>query len=160
MQRKDAKTIILYYRAIPDMRRLLMKERQQLEDEFAPLGGVNMDGMPHGSSVGNPVENLAIRREESGTADRLREIGRRLAVLEEDRRQIQGALDALYGKYKTVLTMRYIVGYSWGGISARMGVPDSTVRHWEEKAMGRLGKALEDADDPGAILGRASRARV
>ena len=34
MQRKDAKTIIMYYRSIPEMKRLLQQERRELEDEY------------------------------------------------------------------------------------------------------------------------------
>lgn len=160
MQRKDAKTIILYYQAIPEMRRILQKERRELEAEYLALEGVNMDGLPRGSGAGKPVESLAICMEESGAADRLREIEQRMQVLEGDRRHVQSALDAVNGKYKTVLTMRYIVGYSWGAISARTGIPDSTVRRWEEKGLVRLGKALEAAGETAGILHRASCARV
>lgn len=160
MQRKDAKTIIMYYRSIPEMKRLLQQECRELEDEYCGLHGISMDGMPHGTSPGSPVESAVVRLAESGASDRIREIENRVQVLEDDQRHIQSALDAVNGRYKIILTMRYLDGYSWGGISARIGAPDSTVRHWDSKALLRFGKALEDAGETGEILGRATRARV
>ena len=38
---------------------------KEWKDEYSTLDGkkaINMDGMPHGTSVGSPTENLAIRR--------------------------------------------------------------------------------------------------
>jgi DNA-directed RNA polymerase specialized sigma24 family protein len=160
MQRKDTIAIITYYRAIPGMEKLLKEEQRELENEYCGLRAVSMDGMPHGSFPGKPVEALSIAMEASGDADRLREIERRVQELEGDKKIIRGALDAVCGRYKTILSMRYLYGYSWGKISARMGVPDSTVRHWESKAVSRFGKVMEEVTSTKDILGRASRARV
>jgi DNA-directed RNA polymerase specialized sigma24 family protein len=160
MQRKDAQNIILYYRAIPDMRKLLKQERRELEEEYLGLSGVSMDGAPHSSTPGKPVESMAIALEESGAGARLREIEARLCELEADAAFIQHCLDTVNGRYKSILLMRYVYGYSWGKISVRMGVPDSTARHWDEKALARMAKTLEDSAEPAGILRRASHARV
>ena len=160
MQRKDIKAIILYYRSIPEMKRLLLQEKADLESEYCGLNGVPTDSMPRGTMPGNPVENMAIALDESGAADRLREIECRAKELESDRQAIQCALDAVNGKYKMILLMRYVHEYSWGKISALLGAPDSTVRHWTDRAVLRLGKALEDAGENGELLRRASRARI
>lgn len=53
-----------------------------------------------------------------------------MAVLEGDAANIRGALDAVNGKYKSVIIMRLIRGYSWTKISGKLGVPDSTARNW------------------------------
>ncbi len=160
MQRKDTQAIILYYRAIPDMKKLLKAERRELEEEYLGLGGMSMDGTPHGSTPGKPVESMAIALEESGAAARLREIAARLCVLGEDAETIRRCLDTVNGRYKSILLMRYVYGYSWGKISVRLGVPDSTARHWDEKALDRMGKTLEDGEEIAGILRRASHARV
>lgn len=160
MQRKDAKTIIMYYRTIPEMKRLLQQERRELEEENYGLRAVAADGMPHGCAPGDPVGSMAVKLAESGVGRRLEEIEKRISQLECDRQVIQEALDAVNGKYKNILVMRYVCGYSWGGISARIGAPDSTVRHWEEKALFRFAKALEDSPKTGGVLLRATRARV
>lgn len=160
MLQKNAETIILYYRDIAGMRRLLLQERRELEDEYCGLKGVSMDGAPRGGSTGKPVEGQMIAMEESGAAARLREIGKRIDELDADKQRIQRALDALNGRYKRALKMRYLDGYSWAKISVRIGASDSTVRRWNDKALSRLGKALEEGGEVRGILDRASRARV
>lgn len=66
--------------------------------------------------------------------------------------------DALNGKYKEVIVMRYVRGYSWAKISARLGTADSTARDWHTRAMERLGEVLEELPEAEALARRASRA--
>lgn len=119
-----------------------------------------MDGMPHGSTPGNPAEALAIKMAEDGGLETLKRIENKIAVLDSDTGAIKEALDALYGKYKKVLILRYQHNYSWAKISVQMRVPDSTVRNWHDRALDRLGEALSGMKKTSGILDRASRARV
>lgn len=59
-------------------------------------------------------------------SERLTEIAEAERVLSGDEACIRACLDALNGKYKEVIVMRYVRGYSWAKISARMGTADST----------------------------------
>lgn len=68
--------------------------------------------------------------------------------------------DALNGKYKEVIVMRYVRGYSWAKISARLGTADSTARDWHTRAMERLGEVLEELPEAEALARRASCART
>ena len=61
---------------------------------------------------------------------------------------------------KEVIVMRYVRGYSWAKISARMGTADSTARDWHTRAMERLGEVLEELPEAEALARRASRART
>ena len=117
-----------------------------------------MDGMPHSSAPGNPTEALAVRVIENGVKNRLQEISVQVEVLEGDAANIRGALDAVNGKYKSVIIMRLIRGYSWTKISGKLGVPDSTARNWHGRAVERLGGAGRCAD--GGRVGRAGHARA
>lgn len=130
MRSETVKHIVKYYGGIPEAIKLLKRERDALEDEYNGLGGLAMDGMPHSSAPGNPTEALAVRVIENGVKNRLQEIGVQVAVLEGDAANIRGALDAVNGKYKSVIIMRLIRGYSWTKISGKLGVPDSTARNW------------------------------
>ena len=56
--------------------------------------------------------------------------------------------------------MRYVRGYSWAKISARLGTADSTARDWHTRAMERLGEVLEELPEAEALVRRASRART
>ena len=113
MRSETVKHIVKYYGGIPEAIKLLKRERDALEDEYNGLGGLAMDGMPHSSAPGNPTEALAVRVIENGVKNRLQEISVQVEVLEGDAANIRGALDAVNGKYKSVIIMRLIRGYSW-----------------------------------------------
>ena len=93
-------------------------------------------------------------------SERLAEIAETERVLSEDEACIRACLDALNGKYKEVIVMRYVRGYSWAKISARLGTADSTARDWHTRAMERLGEVLEELPEAEALERRASRART
>ena len=160
MQTDSVKHIVLYFKAIPEMLRLLERERYELESKYSGFGGAGSDGMPHGSSVGKPTEALGLRAAEDGTGKRLAEIEAKKRVLVADAAVIRGCLDALNGKYKQVLSLRYVSGYSWPKIATRISAPDSTVRNWNDKALKRLGEVLEETPEVEGLLIRASRART
>ena len=145
---------------IPEAIKLLKRERDALEDEYNGLGGLAMDGMPHSSAPGNPTEALAVRVIENGVKNRLQEIGVQVEVLEGDAANIRGALDAVNGKYKSVIIMRLIRGYSWTKISGKLGVTDSTARNWHGRAVERLGEVLEEVPMVDELAERATRART
>lgn len=159
MRRRDVKRIIAYYFGIPAMRAELAAEREELEDEYNGLHGTSCDGMPHGSTTGSPTEELAIRADARNVRHRLEELSVLDRVLMMDRDNICGCLDAMKGEYKKLILARYRSRYSWARIAAISGVPDRTVRWWHDKAVDRLGEALEEMPMADEILGRASRAR-
>ena len=143
MQFESVKHIAQYYKAIPGMLRLLQQEREELEGNYYGLRGLAYDGTPHSSSPGKPTEEAGLRALESGVGDRLAEIK-----------------DAVNGRYKQVILMRYVRGYSWAKTGVRMNAPDSTVRNWHERAMERFGEALEELPGAAELAARAARART
>lgn len=159
MQRKDVKTIIAYYFGIPSMRAELAVERAELEDEYDGLRGTAYDGAPHSSTPGKPTEEMAARVDAQNVRNRVEEIEVRDHVLVRDREIIQGCLDMLKGEYKRLIFSKYRDKYSWAKIATKNSVPDRTVRWWHDKAVDRLGEAMEEAPMVDEILGRASRAR-
>ena len=151
MRYGSVKHIALYYKAIPGMLRLLRQERAELEGNYYGL---------RGSSPGKPTEESGLRALENGVSERLAEIAETERVLSGDEACIRACLDALNGKYKEVIVMRYVRGYSWAKISARLGTADSTARDWHTRAMERLGEVLEELPEAEALACRASRART
>lgn len=130
MKQKVVKVVLGYYRGIPSALRELQRERREL------------------------------RGEERSAAARLAEIADATETAERDRALVAGCLDGIAVQYKRVLQMRYGGGYSWGRISAEMGVPDSTVRHWHDRALQRMGEALEAEGRAEALVERAMKARL
>ena len=159
MRRKDVKRVIAYYFGIPAMRAELAVERAELEDEYNGLRGTSYDGAPHSSTPGKPTEELAARVDARNVRSRLEEISVRDHVLVRDHEIIQGCLDVLKGEYKRLIFSKYRDKYSWARIAVSNGVPDRTARWQHEKALDRLGEALEDVPMVDELLGRASRAR-
>ncbi|MDE6455004.1 MAG: hypothetical protein K2L38_03645 [Dysosmobacter sp.] len=160
MRRKDVKTVIAYYFGIPAMRGILADEWAELEDEYNGLRGTFYDGMPHSSTPGKPVEELAERADAGNVWGKLETIAVRVHVLETDREKIQDCLNAINGEYTRLILYRYRDKYSWVKIAAKMGITERTAKRWGERALDRLGEALEEVTMPDEILGRASRARV
>lgn len=159
MRRKDVKRIIAYYFGIPAMRAELAVERAELEDEYDGLRGTSYDGAPHSSTPGKPTEELAARVDARNVWNRLEKIAVRDHVLIVDRENIRGCLDVLKGEYKKLIFAKYRDKYSWARIAASNGIPDRTARWQHDKALDRLGEALEEVPMADELLGRASRAR-
>ena len=160
MRRKDVKTVITYYFGIKAMRKVLAVEWAELEDEYNGLRGMSFDGAPHSSAPGKPTEELAAQVDERNVWDRMEEISVRDRVLVMDQEDIRGCLDVLKGEYKRLIFARYRDRCSWAKLAVQNGVPDRTIRRWHDKAVDRLGEALEEVPMVDELLGRASRARV
>lgn len=160
MRRRDVKTIIAYYFEIPDMRRGFTAERVRLESEYDGLRGTSYDGIPHSSTPGKPTEEMAAKMEANNTWGRIQEISVKMQVLQADAAEIRGCMDALNGRYKTLLNMKYFRRCSWAKISVSMNTPEATARRWNDKALDRLGELLDDVPMAEELLGRASRARL
>ncbi len=121
---------------------------------------MSTDGMPHSSTPGKPTEELAERVDARNVRGRLEAVSVRAHVLEADREKVQDCLDAIKGEYKRLIFAKYRDKYSWPKIAATIGVQERTVYRWHDKALDRMGEALEETPMAEELLGRASRARV
>lgn len=108
----------------------------------------------------NPTEALAVRVDARNVWNRLEEISVKDRVLVMDRDVIQGCLDVIKGEYKRLIFLKHRDRCSWARMAVQNGVPDRTIRRWYDKAVGRLGEALEEVPMADELLLRASRARV
>ena len=139
---------------------MLDQERAELEAEYNSLRGTSYDGMPHSSTPGKPVEELAERADAGNVWGKLETVAVRAHVLEVDREKIQDCLNAINGEYTRMIFYRYRDKYSWVKIAVKLGVTERTAKRWGERALGRLGEALEEVSMPDEILSRASRTRI
>ena len=90
----------------------------ELEDENG-LCGINMDGMPHGTTPGNPVERMAIAR--AALHERLIQLKADLAEKELAIREYIESVEQPY--IKLIMELRYIDGRDWFDVAAE----------WEER---------------------------
>ena len=160
MQREDARVMMVYYSHIPEMLKLFVKQKQDIElTEYNSVRGMDMDGMPHGSSCGSATETYAIAAAENGGLERIREIEKRIGTLEHDAAAIRSCLDQLNSYYKLVVIYKLVNGYSWAKVGHKLSRPESTCRVWLDRSLARLGECFDGIPDATVILSRASRAR-
>jgi DNA-directed RNA polymerase specialized sigma24 family protein len=160
MERGEVKAVLSYYAEIPGMLKLLRQEQDELNLEYNSIRAIAADDTGvHGNTPGRPTEQIAIRMIENGTSNRLKEIEVHIQVIKRDAELVRDCLDGLNGKYKKQLLLRYVSGYSWVKLSVKMGVPESTVRNWDRKAVEKLGQELEYMPMAEELVHRASRAR-
>ena len=87
----------------------------ELEQEDG-LGALNMDGMPHGSTPGDPVARMALAR-----ASLHEQLVRLRADLEEKEREIREYIDSLEDEQvKLIIEWRFIDLLDWVEIAGRL----------------------------------------
>ena len=159
MERYEAQSIIKYYANIPEMMKFERKLIKKIEAEhYDILRGVNMDGMPHGSSTGDPTSKAGIKAADNNISDRIGTAKVRLSILEKDRATIEKAISYLNYSYKDIL-LRKGNNHTWGSIALEMELPESTARHIYNKAIIKIGDILAK-EDPNIsdMIERAHRA--
>ena len=89
----------------------------ELEDEDG-LGSVNMDGMPHGTTPGNPVERMALAR-----AALHEELLHLRADLLEKEVAIRKYIDSIeQDDIKLIMELRFIDGGNWQDVAVEFGL--------------------------------------
>ena len=98
---------------------------EKLEERIAELeaedglGSVNMDGMPHSTTPGNPVERMALAR--AALHEKLLDLR---ATLKRRELEIQNYIDSVEDEgVKFIMELKFIDGLGWHDIASE----------WEEK---------------------------
>ena len=109
----------------------------ELEQENG-LGSVNLDGMPHGSTPGDPVARMAIAR-----ASLHEHLTKLLAELKEKERKIREFIDSVENEeVKLIIEWRFIDLLDWYEIAGNL--EDMTGKHVDRSTPGKkLRKYLE-----------------
>lgn len=109
----------------------------ELEQENG-LGSVNLDGMPHGSTPGDPVARMAIAR-----ASLHEHLTKLLAELKEKERKIREFIDSVDNEeVKLIIEWRFIDLLDWYEIAGNL--EDMTGKHVDRSTPGKkLRKYLE-----------------
>jgi hypothetical protein len=93
-----------------------VEERIAEMEQENGLGSVNLDGMPHGSTPGDPVARMAIAR-----ASLYEHLTRLLAELKEKEREIREYIDSVENEeVKLIIEWRFIDLLDWFEIAGRL----------------------------------------
>lgn len=159
MKQVDAQEVLLYYADISKRLRVLARERWKIEDEYNPLHGAPLDGMPKTSRCGDSTGVAALRLAETGNADRLHELAVQAAVLRGDAEHIRRQLDRLRSQHKIVLLEKYVDGHTWEVTSGKIGLSRRQTIRVAEDALRHFGSKLDDVPMVEEIIARAHDAR-
>lgn len=110
---------------IPELKQEAAAWRANLASELAGSGGQNMDGMPHGTTVGNPTERLGIMLASGYTPEGLRELEKQIKDYEDELKDktlavhfVEAWLDGLSEKERWIVEKQVINGMYWREIIA------------------------------------------
>lgn len=161
MQAEDVKTILKYTADIPRRFHMINEELAQLDEEHNCLRGIEMDGMPRGTTPGKPTENLAEKLAgDSLRAFRIAELKARRRVLYEDAIIVRGEISLMESVAQRILNEKFIVGRSWEDTATATGWSISTTKRKGVAALHLLGQRLDLRPDKAALLARARDARI
>lgn len=141
------------------------KAREKLRERTAPIKGIAMDGMPHGSTPGDSTASLAVKLADDVECQRREnELRVRQDVLRADQTTIRGQLDRLNSRYKTILCGRYVYSdpslqKGWKTIACELRKTEITAQRWEKFALVVLGSMLDEVPMVEELLSRAYDAR-
>lgn len=101
------------------------------------IGGVKLDGMPHGSAVGDPVANAAIKIVDR-IEDTVQGLLNELNIIYDKQAYIRNMLSCLSDEEYRLIEYRYIKHVRWSGLPTRMHCSRSTCFNIHERAIKKL----------------------
>ncbi|MDE5995113.1 MAG: hypothetical protein K2G60_06335 [Oscillospiraceae bacterium] len=109
----------LYY--ISQRIRKLKQRIAELNSEIG-IGSGAMNGMPHGTGIGNPVENLIIKK-----CDLCDKLNAELLLKIEEEQKIRSYISSAKDEeVKLIMEMRFIHLMKWQDISAELNIDRTT----------------------------------
>lgn len=114
--RLDIKRQLNSYREIDAERRQLLDELQRLETLLDEPSSSNWDGMPHGTGIRNPVENLVTKKLTLEQRYRTK-----LAEIVAAQETIEKLIEGLEPTERRLARFRYIDGLHWEDVCVRIG---------------------------------------
>lgn len=161
MRAEDVKAILAYTADIPRLLHMADAELEQLDEDYNCLHGIDMDGMPHGTTPGKPTENLAEKlASDPLRAYRIAELKAKKRVWLEDAVIVRGEIARMGSVAQRILNERFIIGRSWEDTAAATGWSISTTKRKGVAALYLLGQRLDLMPGKAALLARARDARI
>ena len=117
--------------------RAIKREAAQIEEQLQMLtgapSGTQLDGMPRGSGVGDPVGRIVAQR---GALTERYEA--KLAELLAAQRHVEELIETLEPTERTLLRHRYIEGMTWEGVCVAVGYSWRQTHNIHARALDKL----------------------
>lgn len=137
MTRNELKHMLHRYRNIENERIQLLHELETLEANMNGPAGINMDGMPHGSSDGGRMINIVSRHIELQNMYR-----GKLNSLLDAHIQIENLIENLEPTMRIVMRYRYIECLSWEKVCEKVGYSWRQVHRYHSDALDSILKNM------------------
>ena len=105
---------------IPELKAEAAYWKQNIAEDITSLGGQNMDGMPHGTKIGNPTERFGIMLAEGYTPEGLQRLEQQIDEYEKELKEkrptivfVEAWLGGLTEKERWIVQMQVIEGAYW-----------------------------------------------
>lgn len=107
-------------KAIAEAEADIIQWKSRLAEDLATNGGINLDGMPRGTTVGNPTERMALMLATGYMPEDLREAERQLEEMREELRKkemilvfVDAWLNGLTSKERWLIEQIYFEGCTY-----------------------------------------------
>jgi DNA-directed RNA polymerase specialized sigma24 family protein len=133
MTRDELKARLNTYRELEKERRQIVEELHRVESLMRGPRGTNLDGMPRGSGVGDPVG--AVVAQHQALLDRYRDQVARLAA---EQHAIEDLINSLPARARRVMRARYIKCLDWEEVCLAVGYSWSQAHNIHREALDTL----------------------
>lgn len=125
-----------------------IKEYQDIIDESRDLTGLAMDGMPHGSTPGNPTERKAFRAMalEDNYSDFITARQKQIERTLRDKLIIDKIIDRYEPWVRTMLELRYVKRKDWFEISFAVEYSDGHIKNVHTRVLKDISKVMTQSD--------------
>lgn len=137
---KNMKKLLFEYASMDERIKdinLQIKLQKETQQDMREIRSVNMDGLPRGSIVGDPVASAAIK-----IVDRLdvniRELLLELSIIYDKQAEIRNLLSCLTAEEYRIIEQRYIKHIRWDYLPSKMHCSRSTCFNIHDRAMKKL----------------------
>lgn len=156
---EQAKQVLLYMGDMKAQKKQILREKNEIEQNYSCLRSQKLDGMPRGSSEVSAVAVAAELMDAEGDGDRLRELQERERVLTADEKLIRGVLDRMRAVYKILMLETYVYKHSWEMVSRRVNYSVTSCKRLRNDGLKRFAEILEGVPGADGVADRARDAR-
>lgn len=142
----DIKKLLMDYKYLPGLIKQTSGEIEIEADNAlkyqSSVKAAGMDGMPHGSGVGNPTQEMAVRLAEVN--DRLKVLWYKLAELKNNQLLVEIMMDGLEPVEKTIITEKYIndTRITWESLRKKVNYTERGTRNIAYKTLDKMIKLI------------------
>lgn len=142
MTKTEVEKILRFYNEIDEQIRTCNAWIKEIEQMYNPVGAMNYDGMPKGSSNGDSTSSIAMKLSETGAGEELKMLNARVKELRKLRTEILREFTSLSVVHKKTIEGFYIKGMNWEQIAKQINYSVRQSKNIRNTALETLAKKM------------------